>query len=52
VAFPTIGRAPLSTGSPIEERVAVDINVGGEKASLFGERQQVDKFVKALRRTG
>lgn len=31
-------------------RLAVDLNVGGEKVSLLGERGQVDRLVKALHR--
>lgn len=39
-------------GGGTTDRVAVDLNIGGEKVSLFGERNQVNKFVKTLRKTG
>lgn len=35
---------------PIIGRVAVDLNVGGDRISLLGERQQVDKLLHALHR--
>lgn len=41
-----------AAGSQFRDHVSVDINVGGQKSTLFGERKQVDQFVNALRRTG
>lgn len=35
---------------PIIGRVAVDLNVAGDRVSLLGERQQVEKLVRALHR--
>lgn len=43
------GASNGGTGAIID-RVAVDLNVAGQSVELLGERQQVNRFVKALHR--